>query len=1133
MATPKAYKVDVTKSIRVGENRDRESIPLEHAYREDAPIQNEEVEAVDYRNVLPTDRGYRSAFNLAPVHLPGGSSTFRYTDSNNLGQAAKEVPKQEVLWVETGSLHRVGIMLGEDGIWLIAPSLNDEYDLSPELDREVYADNWRLILPLVFEQGVRYLWTNCVIDGNLYVYRQGDSQLYLITDYAFTVRDVDHSVAWENEGLQIKVYKTTPSFLNMEGQMGIFRADNRLGFWDSDNAVAWSSALNKLDFTPDVTTFAGVTKYSDVAGVITKVLEHGKGFIIYASRSIVHCEAMPNSPEKWSGRALIQNSGVQFDTQIAVGHPSTTHYAWVDNSMAIITNGQISFSLPEVSDMVNWRSSLVSLKATCSRYLYISLGRLWTGGDYERRARILYTKNDIPFYKVPAYKYEGEPGVPFEDFWSELTWGGLADWPEDEWIEPSEEPETWMPDLKERKPMIPFFSGHKYVTPPNAVRLFDWHKPSPIPLTHPMSPIFSHAYPDMAVSRKDPVKVYVNPGNPNEGVTEAPTQVSASIYVGKFQPEMTVTQWDMTQIDQIGTRFLDKAGDEFMEVVHESITDYLADVDYIYQIFNDIAKQKDTSAVFLDTLSLRVSGMSATPDDGWQADWDAPSASACYTERPESITSTVPDINEAILDAIKADTLDVLPTVEILNLGVVSGIIPLDSHVRVEFDGCKLRMYGRMDKLVGYSVRYVTNETVVQDSNHCLDGLPADPEIPKYSFKWVSLGLTVYGQQTSVFGYRWIPESYIGKTPEEIDWLLNHEDSPLWVPIFEAEISGWGYEDRVSSSWTRYVKTQNVSIFRPCEPRSNGPLYGFIPPNPSVEAPYLNYAEESTAPIPETLPYTWSGSTPISSFEERGQEYYYPDVGPVYANFQKGTKHPYYPTYEWALVYDHLLKKWGSLNTAHQLVYSSFPVNSNTQVQTSGVLDIWGDPSRNGWQPMLSAGIIPVFITPDFSDWDWEYQWDRLRQWNYSNWDNELLSAHLLPCGLSAAGSNGFIRYTKIGAQRAGYTLFTGITANLKGVGTYGGMGVEMASSLFNFGVNTDPEADYNEAPARTQLQRWVSEENYNRPLSDLEEPVRQLGRWASVAFYGSFDLTGLTVYGKPVGRVRYFAPYVARQPEV
>lgn len=1118
MSVPTSYKIDTTRSLRIGRNSDREPATIQGSFREDSPVPSEPVEASIYRNVLPTDRGYRSSFGLSPVNLPDTGYGFKYIQASNRQEAPRASPKQDVLWLETGSLHCMGVMLGEDGIWIILPSLRSELTneeaVEVGLPVDQYNDQWRLIIPMVFTAGTRYLWTHAIIDGVLYAYRQGDPVIYILTDMGYTMRSESGQLVWENDYLQAAIYSAVPTFINMEGQIGLFRADNRLGFWDSDNAIAWSSPLDKLDFKPDATTFAGVAKYSEVAGTITKVAEHGKGFIVYASRSIVHCQSMPNSPEKWSGTALINNSGVQYDTQIAVGHPTTIHYVWVDGSLAIIDNGNLAFSLPELADMVRTQGTLVRLAAPCSRYLYVSMAQQWVGGNYERRARILVDSNGDPFYRVPGYKEE-DITIPVPGFWQFLLEGAFEDPTESaEDLEPIEP----VPDLKERKPLIPFYSGHKYVTPPNSVRLMRWVDPSPMPVAPLLGGVASHVWPEIVVEKIDPI--YMWEGVPqNSGIIEAPTEVDDVIWTGHLWPTMTRTQWDMSQIDQIGTRFIDKAGQEFLDLVHESLDAYIADAKSILDLLNDDLLRRDHQSKFFDERS--ISPVTGGYNKGWT--YDMPYA--CYDEQPPEPYATT-GANQWLIDAILEDDLTRYDGILIHDLGIVAGVVPVDYGIDVEYNGCVMRIAGRMGSMRCFAIQYLGDETVFKDSRHCLTppDYPIDPDNPTWSpMVTTETNPTHNGNVTLAFHYVYVIDEIIGKDAEERKFLLTDRNSPLWTTIFQADVSGWGYEDRVSSTWTRYVKTHiKHSSSEECVP--TGPYIGEAPP-PDFEEIEVDYEEEEAQP---PFPFEW-----WPGYEDRipGQivpslEFFYPEVGDVRANFLKGTKHPYYPTYAYALVWDNLLKKWGSLNQPHQMVYSQYPVNSNTQVQTG---ETWDSESGRltAVGEMLSAGIIPVFMTPNADNWDDEYAWVDLEERFYQGYSRNVLAQHLLPTGLSVIGRNGLIVYTKIGAQRAGHTLFTGISVKLWDTASgnrdsSSNTVVEFGASLSNHGYDLE-NVWPNYAEAGITQRNVYSKQTGSGEFEDLEAPARIKGRWASVAVYGQFDLTGIVVYGKPAGRLRYF----------
>ena len=74
-----------------------------------------------------------------------------------------------------------------------------------------------------------------------------------------------------------------PSWI-WQDRWGIFRANGRLGFWDSANSVSWSSLFSFIDFTPSLETLAGFATFNDVLGRIVTIKASGSGFIIYSTK---------------------------------------------------------------------------------------------------------------------------------------------------------------------------------------------------------------------------------------------------------------------------------------------------------------------------------------------------------------------------------------------------------------------------------------------------------------------------------------------------------------------------------------------------------------------------------------------------------------------------------------------------------------------------------------------------------------------------------------------------------------------------------------------------------------------------------------------------------------------------------
>lgn len=330
-------------------------VNLGHSGREDYPEQLFPVIAYDGENVIPTALGYRSFF--------------REDNKFNVGTLLADKLVQQIFVFQTVAMSSIYLALCEDGLYV--SNATDEASQFPWL---------RIVDTSVGQvEGVRRVWTYCVISNVVYFYQQGADGFWGLVNpaqYAETtiptgITGASKLQIWLNENLQVGLLKYLPNFLNMAGQLGIFKAGNRLGFWDSENAVAWSSATQVYDFKPSVTNFAGLTTFTDVVGNITTIKQHGNGFLIYATKSITLVLPLSGSPEKWSGRAIFSDVGVIFDIQVAVGQPDTIHFAVTSGGLVRIENGAPEFIQPEVMDYVRQNNELYALTLVESRYLFI------------------------------------------------------------------------------------------------------------------------------------------------------------------------------------------------------------------------------------------------------------------------------------------------------------------------------------------------------------------------------------------------------------------------------------------------------------------------------------------------------------------------------------------------------------------------------------------------------------------------------------------------------------------------------------------------------------------------------------------------------------------------------------------
>lgn len=399
----KSGLIDTSKSMIIV---DEPAFPLNlgKVVGEDNPEQSFSVLAYNGKNILPTALGYRSYFSESTLI--------------NLANIPDPLV-QQLLSYQTPTLDTMLLALCETGLYIACAT-------------EGVTTGWSLVYanPNVVTN-IKHSWSFAVVGNKLCLYVQGAPKFLVIADSASILNLIsqagNHPGAVVAEVLndstrQFKIATVVPTFLNMAGQMGLFRADNRLGFWDSDNAVAWSSVNTLVDFTPSIKSAAGITTFSDVQGRIIKILGHGDDFVIYATRSITLARGNIASPERWAGTAILSNAGVSWDTQIAAAQPDTMHFALTSTGLVKISNGAPEFIFAEVTDYVQEQSSIVSVEVLDGRYLF-----LYTTDD------LAASRLEVDTVKVDdghgnAYTFldtkngAGTPPYQYSDFETDAQW---------------------------------------------------------------------------------------------------------------------------------------------------------------------------------------------------------------------------------------------------------------------------------------------------------------------------------------------------------------------------------------------------------------------------------------------------------------------------------------------------------------------------------------------------------------------------------------------------------------------------------------------------------------------------------------------------------------------------------------
>jgi hypothetical protein len=295
---------------------------------EDSPEKMMPIIAYEGYNFLPTVYGYRSYFD-ATSHvtiqaLPGKCDkiiNFQFADYSNLL-----------------------IAFTEDGIYT-----------NPG---KVSGAAWVLQVAKTRPPSGQYKeWTYTVIENVLYMYLQGDSLVYkLNTTGSYTP------------------ISFTPSFLNMTGQMGIFRANGRLGFWDSANSISWSSVFDHTDFTPSIETLAGNVIFNDVLGRIVSIKSSGSGFVIYSTKNIVGAAYSTGGSILFDAHTIAEAAGIWSSKQVCTGVMDTEHYAYTNTGIKHITNAEkVETVFTPIYDFLREARDPVYLDYLQGRYLFINV----------------------------------------------------------------------------------------------------------------------------------------------------------------------------------------------------------------------------------------------------------------------------------------------------------------------------------------------------------------------------------------------------------------------------------------------------------------------------------------------------------------------------------------------------------------------------------------------------------------------------------------------------------------------------------------------------------------------------------------------------------------------------------------
>lgn len=304
---------------------------------EDAPEKTVPVIPYEGWNFMPSAQGYKSYFGTQELDIDNVPS-----------------PCDELLIIQNAGFANIIVALCSDGIYTKDGKSQGSWATAATVTPES-------------NENIHYTWSYCIIANVLYMYRQHSPVVHVISGYNQLADDgsIEH--------LAYAIYEDTPTFLNMAGQIGIFKAGGRLGFWDAEDSISWSAYEDPMDHTPAITTQANSAKFKDVIGRITVIHQHGTGFIIYSTKSIVNVKKQIGNVFGWSPDVVSNASGVAYPKQVAVANPDSVHFAWTQNSIIKIADGQPEQIITELFDYLIKSKSPVYLRVLGGRYLFLEV----------------------------------------------------------------------------------------------------------------------------------------------------------------------------------------------------------------------------------------------------------------------------------------------------------------------------------------------------------------------------------------------------------------------------------------------------------------------------------------------------------------------------------------------------------------------------------------------------------------------------------------------------------------------------------------------------------------------------------------------------------------------------------------
>lgn len=210
--------------------------------------------------------------------------------------------------------------------------------------------------------------------GILTITQAATCDLHYNFDVYFTLIDqvaIPSSVEAQ-DGTSVFTEDSTSSAIIPMGQIeGIMSGRSRLGAWDEDNIIYWSSAKNLVDFIPSAETGANQITVRSLKGNITKCEGFTNGFVIYGTGNVVVATFANSITSVYNFKPIEESEGLIDYRHLA--SQKDIHYYWSSKGLVTINpeTHRSDFIAPELTDWIKKYRYPIQIHMIANRFLVL------------------------------------------------------------------------------------------------------------------------------------------------------------------------------------------------------------------------------------------------------------------------------------------------------------------------------------------------------------------------------------------------------------------------------------------------------------------------------------------------------------------------------------------------------------------------------------------------------------------------------------------------------------------------------------------------------------------------------------------------------------------------------------------